>query len=101
MRGLVDVMGGELFVRSSLGKGSVFTFTLTLDAAPAERPHDIEWVSCDVSFASRLNVLLATPYRETARSLREGLVSLGVNSALIASTIPEMHEALAQHTGNK
>ncbi len=79
-KSLVEMMGGEIGVTSSVGKGSTFWFTLTL---PLDMSYRAETVSH--SELSGIRVLVVDDVRQNRLILARYLTSLGLRCSLVAS----------------
>ncbi len=80
-RQLVELMGGQISVESTLGKGSTFSFSLTFDRSP-ECPKQKEPLSLDLT---DLKVLVVDDNASARQLLQEMLESFSFQVTLAAS----------------
>lgn len=94
-KSLVEKMGGEILVESSLGKGSCFSFTLVLDKMPSHlAPVEVQPFSSSVEKLnnSELKILLAEDNLVNQKVFKAMLNSLGVKNIEIAENGKEAIE---------
>lgn len=75
IRQLINRMGGEIFVKSEVGKGSVFTFTLPISDAPTQ-PFETAQLRNQLA---QLRCLIICDDLTRAELLREQLMTWGIN----------------------
>ena len=96
---LAKQMGGTLAVRSKLGEGSCFTFTLTADRA-GDLPPAAAAVAAKAQSGRKLNILVAEDNELNAEILIEILTAAGfeVSHAADGGQVVDLFAASAAHT---
>lgn len=98
---LAEQMGGSLSVKSELGQGSCFTFTLTADMAISDSVTvaDTDTSPVKMKLSKKLSILVAEDNELNAEILIELLKNAGVNVAHAkdGGQVVEMFEASAPH----
>lgn len=96
VKGLVNLLGGEIEVKSELGKGSTFSFSIAYRTSQIPKISDSELEISNLKNISNKNILIVEDDLYNAEYLKEVLLGIGAN-ILIAESGEEAIEITKKH----